>query len=64
MITKDTSIFEVIQTHPEVREVFKKFGMGCLGCMGAEAETIEAGAHMHGIDLDQLLKELNNVIAK
>lgn len=64
MITKDTSIFEAIQTHPEVREVFKKHGMGCLSCMGAEAESIEAGAQMHGIDLDQLLQELNSLITE
>lgn len=62
MITKDTPIFEALQIHPQAREIFKKYGMACLSCMGAEAESIEAGAHMHGIDLAILLKELNALL--
>lgn len=64
MITKDMSILEAMQIHPEIREVLKRHGMGCLGCMGAADETIEAGAKMHGIDLESLLKELNELVQK
>lgn len=62
MITKDMSIMEALQLYPETREVFTKHGMGCLGCMGAAEESIEAGAQMHGINLESLLKELNELI--
>lgn len=58
MYNKDMSIMEALQTHPQAREVFKKHGMACLGCMGAMQESIEAGARMHGIDLEALLAEL------
>lgn len=59
MITKKTAIIEVLRSHPLARDIFAKHGMGCIGCMGATTETIENGAKMHDIDLDALLKELN-----
>jgi len=58
MFNKDMSIMEALQTHPKAKEVFKKHGMACLSCMGAIQESIEAGARMHGIDLESLLAEL------
>jgi len=60
MISKDMSIFELLQKYPEAKKILKEHGMSCLGCMGAEQETIEAGARMHGIDLSTLLKELRS----
>ncbi len=62
MITKDTLIIEAIQAHPELIEVFTRFGMGCLECMGITNETIENGARMHMIIPEQLLAELNKAI--
>lgn len=64
MITKEMSIYDVLQKNPESREVFKKHGMHCLDCMGSVVESIEAGAKMHSINLDELLKELNALSAK
>lgn len=61
-ITKDLSIMEVLQAYPEVRPIFVRHGMGCLECMGAIAETIETGARMHGINLEELLADLNKAI--
>jgi len=52
---------EALQAHPQAQEVFKKHGMGCLGCMGAVQETIEAGARMHGIDLEALMRDLERL---
>lgn len=59
MITKDTPIFDALQMHPEIADVFEKFGMGCIGCMGVMMETIENGAKMHNIPLEELLIALN-----
>lgn len=63
-ITKDLSILEVLRAYPEVRPIFARHGMGCLECMGAMAETIETGARMHGIKLEELLADLNSAIKK
>ena len=61
-ITKDMSILEVVQKYPDTVDVFVNAGMGCLGCAAAPFENIEQGAMAHGIDVDQLVKDLNTVV--
>ena len=61
-ITKDMSILEVVQKYPATVDVFVNAGMGCLGCAAAHFENIEQGAMAHGIDVDQLVKDLNTVV--
>ena len=61
-ITKDMSIMEVVQKSPDTIEVFMNSGMGCLGCAAAHFENIEQGALAHGIDIDSLMKGLNDVV--
>ena len=61
-ITKDMSILEVVQKYPDTVYVFVNAGMGCLGCAAAHFENIEQGAMAHGIDVDQLVKDLNTVV--
>ncbi len=63
-ITKDTGIIEAIQAHPEIMEVFMDYGLGCIGCMAAHFETIGQGAGAHGIDVDAMLADINQVIAE
>lgn len=59
MITKDMTIGEVIKINESKAEVLMSFGMGCVGCPSAQAETIEEAARVHGIELEQLLEALN-----
>ena len=61
-VTKDMSILEVVQKYPYTAEVFFYAGMGCLGCMAARFENIEQGCLVHGIDPDELVGALNEVI--
>ena len=63
-ITKDMSILEVVQTYPDTADVFISSGMGCLGCAVSHFENIEQGASAHGINVDQLIKDLNAAIDK
>ena len=63
-ITKDMGIMEVIQKHPETVEVFMGAGMGCIGCAAAHFENIEQAALVHGLDLDALMSDLNEVAAE
>lgn len=39
--------------------VLQNSGMHCLHCMLAHGETLEQAAAVHGIDVDQLLADLN-----
>jgi len=66
MITKDMLIVDILQqgNEQEISEVLLNSGMHCLHCMLAHGETLEEAAAVHGIDIDQLISELNAVINK
>ena len=59
MITKDMTIGELIKLDSSKAEILMSFGMGCVGCPSAQAETIEEAAMVHGIKLDELIEALN-----
>lgn len=59
MITKEMTIGELIKADPTKAEVLMEFGMGCVGCPSAQAESIEEAAMVHGLNLDGLLEALN-----
>ncbi|AOR24852.1 DUF1858 domain-containing protein [Clostridium taeniosporum] len=59
MITKDMTIGEVVKNDPSKAETLMSFGMGCVGCPSAQAETIEEAAMVHGLNLDELIEALN-----
>ena len=61
-ITKEMGLIEIVQNYPETIEIFQKYGLGCIGCAAARFENLEAGAKVHGIDLDKIVEELNAAI--
>ncbi len=63
-ITKEMGIMDIVTAHPETLEVFAQYNMGCIGCAAARFENLEAGAKVHGIDPDEMVKAMNEVIEK
>jgi hybrid cluster-associated redox disulfide protein len=63
-ITKDMTFNEVLRAYPDTIKVLRKHNMQCFGCLGAEAESIEYGAIAHGVDIDSLLKQLNEAVGQ
>lgn len=61
-VTKEMSIIEVVQEHPESLEIFQKYGLGCIGCAAARFENLEAGAKVHGVNPDVMVQEINDLI--
>lgn len=61
-ITKDMTMGYIVQEFPATVPVFENKGMSCLSCPTANLESLEKGAALHGIDLDEILAELNAVI--
>ena len=61
-ITKEMGIMEIVQSYPETIEVFKRFGMGCIGCAAAKFENLEAGAKVHGIDIDAMVDAMKDIV--
>ncbi|MGL4760106.1 MAG: DUF1858 domain-containing protein [Sarcina sp.] len=59
MITKEMTIGEIIRANPTKAEVLMAFGMGCVGCPSAQAETLEEAAMVHGLNIEELVLALN-----
>ena len=62
LITADMSIGEVVAKYPSTIHVFFRHGLGCVGCAVAQFENIQQGAQVHGIDVDLLMKDLNDTV--
>jgi hybrid cluster-associated redox disulfide protein len=59
--TKDMTFHEVMRKSPQAAKVLSSFNLGCVGCMGAQHETLEQGAMAHGLDVEMLLAALNAI---
>ena len=58
-IDKDTKIGDIVENAPEKVEILLAAGMHCLGCPASQAETLEEACMVHGIDVEDLLTEIN-----
>ncbi len=58
-IEKTTKIGELLKENPEKAEILLQAGMHCLGCPASQEETIEEACMVHGIDVEEILQELN-----
>ena len=58
-ISKDMTIGELLEKAPEKAEILLNAGMHCLGCPASQAETLEEACEVHGIDVEELVEELN-----
>lgn len=62
-ITKEMSIAEVLRINRMTAPIFMQYGMHCLSCPHATAESLEEAGAVHGIDVDELVADLNKFIA-
>lgn len=60
-ITKDMLIADALQAGDteKIADVLLDIGMHCFGCAMARGETVEQAAEVHGVDVDDLVKRLN-----
>ena len=58
-VMKDMTIGDLIRNKPEAAGILMEFGMGCVGCPSAQAETLEEASMVHGLDIEKLLEALN-----
>jgi len=59
-INKKMSFAEILSKKPEAAGILMEKGMHCCGCPMAMQETLERGACAHGLDADEIVKELNS----
>lgn len=63
-VTPDTNIGDLVLFHPETAELLFSIGLHCLGCPSSGVETINDAAAVHGLDIDELVLQLNAIIKK
>ncbi len=63
-VNKQMSIGEVLRINRMTAPIFMQYGMHCLGCPHATAESLEDAGAVHGIDVDALVDDLNKFLAE
>ncbi len=58
--SKDTKIGEILEKAPDKADILLEIGMHCLGCPASQMETLEEACAVHGIDVEEVVKKLNN----
>ena len=62
-VTKDTIIGEILDVNAEAAApIFFGMGMHCLGCPSARGESIEQACMVHGVNADEIVAKLNEVL--
>ena len=62
-ITVDTLIGDILDTNAEAAApILIAIGMHCLGCPSSRGETVEEACMVHGVDADEIVKQLNAAI--
>lgn len=60
-IKRNMTIAEALKLKPQIAGVLMSKGMHCLGCVISQGETIEQAADVHGLDVEELVKEINEL---
>lgn len=57
-ITRKTKFMQVMKNKKAV-EVLLSHGVYCIGCPMASTETLEEGIKSHGLDVNEIIDEIN-----
>jgi len=63
-VTKEMTLGDVLKADRGTARIFMEFGMHCLGCPHATAESIEMACAAHGANADELVHQLNEYFAQ
>lgn len=62
-VTKDMIISDILKLDRGTIPILLSIGMHCLGCPSSSGESLEDACAIHGIDVDQIVRELNDYLA-
>ena len=62
-ITKEMTMGELLSIDRGVAVVLMNAGMHCIGCPSSIGESLEEACMVHGIEADELLKNINEYFA-
>ena len=63
-VNKDMIISDMLQIDPGIAAILMASGMHCIGCPSAQGESLEEAALVHGLDADEMVKDVNEYLAK
>lgn len=63
-ITKEMNIAEVVEKYPIAAKILMEEGLGCIGCVASEFETLDEGLKAHGMDVKRIIDKINSLIEK
>ena len=61
-ITKESILGDILDYDVGTAKYFMEIGMHCLGCPASRGESIEMACEIHGVDVDELVDELNKYL--
>ena len=62
-ITKNMIIGDILKINMGVVPILLNEGMHCIGCPASQGESLEEACMVHGIEVDELLKNINEYFA-
>ena len=63
MITKKTTMGDMLAYNREIAYVLMQSGMHCVGCPSSIHESLEEACMVHGLDADVVLKSILDFLA-
>ena len=63
-VTKETLIGEALEINLGIAPILMGIGMHCLGCPASQGESIADACMVHGVDPDELVKQINDFLAE
>ncbi len=62
-ITKETVMGDMLQYDMGIAYVLMQAGMHCVGCPSSIGESLEEACMVHGLDVDEVLKSIEEYLA-
>lgn len=63
-VNKEMVIADMLQIDPGIAAILMASGMHCVGCPSAQGESLEEAAIVHGLDAEELVKNVNQYLEK
>lgn len=62
-VDKTMIIRDVLQLDPGTARIMMSFGLHCLGCPHSSGESLEQAGMVHGVNVDEMVHQLNEYLA-
>jgi hybrid cluster-associated redox disulfide protein len=63
-VNKEMTIRQVLELDRGTARIMMGFGMHCLGCPHASAESLEQAGMAHGVNVDEMVKQINEYLGQ